>query len=327
MRKIVVFLIALGVGAVAVSGQDDANADLKKKVQELEELLKRKAARGKAPQENFIIRRAYEVGDLSARIRHTRLEPSNLRPSKYAVPERELPEACSPFEVDMLIDVIRQIVEPDTWDTVEGAGIEVKNRVIFVTNIGRVHKGIARLLATLRAELRQVVVDVVAVPVTDATAAVLAERPRELTDEDVKALLQEEPLGAARVVCADSQMSVQRSGVKRVYLRDYDVNIAEKSSIGKPLQFEIFEGCSIEIRACLDFGAKGVVLACRLERTKLDEPMRTVETEHGKIDTPAMELTRVTADLWAPLGKTIVVGGCTAGARPCVFLLTPRLTK
>ena len=327
MRTIGLFLLALCIGSVVVTAQDDADKDLKKRIRDLEDILNRRAKRQPVPQDKFLITRAYDVADLSGKNLDQRMAMANLLPSNYAPSERDVEEPRSPFQVDMLIELIRSTIEPDTWDELEGASIEPKNNRLFVTTAGRVHARIARLIATLRTHVRQVVVDVVAVAVTKQAAALLAERPRELSAEDAAALGKAGLLGTARVICADGQSQFQRNGRSSGYIQDYEVKIAQEAAIGYPIRHEVFEGCAAEVRGCLDQAGNGVVLFLRIERTKVKKPMRQVVTEHGKIDTPDMALTRIGTALWAPLGKTIVVGGATAGADPCVFLVTARLAK
>ena len=327
MRRIGLFLLALGLGSLVVTAQDDADQDLKQRIKQLEEILNRRAKRPPAPQDRFLIGRAYDVSDLSAHLGNELLEPSNLLPSKYSRPEMEGVEGRQEYEVDQLIELIRTTVEPETWDEIAGASIEARNTRLFVTTVGGVHAGIARLLATLRAEVRQVVVDLVAVPLTREAAALLAERPRELSDKEALSLLQAEPLGTLRLVCADGQVQVQRNGRKTGYVRDYDVEVAEGAAIGRPFRGTIFEGFAAEVRAGLDLGGNGVSLSLRIERTKPGNPMRRVMTQHGPLDAPEMELTRIGTALWVPFQKTVILGGATAGAQPCVFLVTARLVR
>jgi hypothetical protein len=322
MRNLAVFLIALGLGALTVVGQERSSDDLKKKIDELTRILEERNAQRQPPREGKIELRFYQVADLIRPVTDTQLRPKNLkasRPGEVLLPE---PGRWSVVEVDAVIEMIRQMVEPETWDTVEGADIQPKNASIMVTTIPRVHEGIVRLLETLRANVRmQATVDVVAVPVSAELAAALAIRPRELNASEIEMLAKVAPLGRARIVCRNGQQLAQRSGSERGYLADYEVRTAQGAQIGDPVRAQVFEGCGIEVRAALDVGGKGAILHLYLEQTSIKDPMRGVETRHGVIDTPEMQITRVGTALWAPLGKTVVAGGCTTGKHPCVFLV------
>ena len=94
----------------------------------------------------------YDVKDLVAKISDFPGQEINLVPSKYQPPEpADLDaEPTSPFEVDSLMDVIRQTIEPDSWDTVENANIEPKNNVLVVTTTPDIHRKIGQFLSDLR---------------------------------------------------------------------------------------------------------------------------------------------------------------------------------
>ena len=63
----------------------------------------------------------------------------------------------------------------------------------------------------------------------------------------------------------------------------------------------------------------------RIDFAQVEEPVRRLETEHGQLEMPVLQLTRVNASMWAPLGRTVVLGGCTVGKRTCVILATVRM--
>ena len=213
-------------------------------------------------------------------------------------------------------------VEPDSWDTIDGADMVPKHAQLFVYTIPRVHKKIKAALAHFRTYLApHISVEVVAVPVTAEAAAILMGR--QLTASEAKRLL-DKPLGTVQVLCVDGQQVVQKNGRQRAYLADYDVEIAEGSSVGDPIRRMLFDGCAAEVQAILDREANGALLNLRLERTKVVEPIRHIDTEHGPLQLPVLSLTRVNTSVWVPLGRTVVVGGCTVGEEPCIFLATAR---
>lgn len=329
MRRLVIFLAAFGIGTLTVVGQDrddeDPNRVLKAKIDELTRELNARRAQRHVPEQQRLFLKTYEVGDLCTPIRDEALEPSNLFASRTVTPELVEYEACAPAEIDVIMELIRELVAPESWDSIEGADIQPKGSRLLIHTIGAVHAQIPILLNQLRSYLAvQVAVEVVALPVPKEIYALLASRPRELTPEDAARLEAVAPLGSIRLVCFDGQQVVQRIGQTRTYLADYKGKIAQSAAIGQPIRAQVFSGCAVQVRACLDRAGEGAVLHCRFERTALGDPLPGVETTHGPLDLPEMSLTRLQTSLWAPLDKTVVVGGGTDGGEPCVFLVTAR---
>jgi len=92
----------------------------------------------------------YDVKDLVAKIQDFPGQEINLVPSKYQPPEvEEPPEPTSPFEIDSLIEVIKQTIDPEAWD-IEGTAIDPKNGVLVVRQIPEVHQKIGQFLSDLR---------------------------------------------------------------------------------------------------------------------------------------------------------------------------------
>jgi hypothetical protein len=178
------------------------------------------------------------------------------------------------------------------------------------------------MLAWCRGSMdRRVSVDVAVVPVPAADAAFLTNA-LELTADEAQRLLAQ-PLGAVTLAGFDGQMLGGRAGREISYLQDYEVEIAEGSAIADPVTKRVFAGCTAQVRACLDDG-QGAILHCQLELSRVAEPLPVHTTAHGPIDLPTKRLTRVQASFWAPLGRTVVAGGCTVGDEPCVILVTVR---
>jgi len=143
-----------------------------------------------------------------------------------------------------------------------------------------------------------------------------------LDPETTKRLLARKVLGQARLTGFDGQHIVEEEGARRTYLRDYDVEIAKDSKIGDPIRATLFDGFAVSVTGCL--GGGGAILHCRFQRTKLETPMTRHDTEHGPIDTPRLQLTRINTSFWAPFGKAMVAGGASIAERPCVFLVILR---
>ena len=325
MRFMLVFAAALTIGALTVTGQENKGDDLRQRIRALtEELRKRADLRGPPDLGGKPILRIYDVGDLV--FQPGAPEPwagPNLTPSKYKPPELpECSEPRSPFDVDWIVEMVRQVVEPETWDTIESAEIAVKNTRLFVNTIPRVQNKIPALLAALRRSAsRELFVEVFSVPVESGDDALLLNRPRELTDAEAGRLLAREALGGAVVHCLSGERLSQRAGQAISYLQDYDVEIAQEATIGDPIRQTVFAGTTVTVAAHLDESARGARLDLALDRTAVQKPVRRVDTEHGPLELPVLELTRLQTSIWVPLGKVTIVGGGTAGAVPCLFLV------
>ncbi len=93
----------------------------------------------------------YDVKDLVTKISDFPGRDINLVPSKYQPPEEDTDiEPQQAFEVDQLIDVIKQTIDPESWEKIEGASIENKNNVLVVRTTPEVHQKMGQLLHDLR---------------------------------------------------------------------------------------------------------------------------------------------------------------------------------
>jgi hypothetical protein len=325
VKRLLAFLLALGLGALAVSGGDEES--LLAEIDRLNGLLRERLRKDEPRRaEEALVRTIYDVSDLCAPIEEHRLVPTNLTPSRYQpIEPGEATEPAPRFDIDGLCDLIRQTVDTESWDAIEGSDVMPVHWRLHVATVPRVHREVRLLLDWCRAVSdRWVSVDVVVVPIEPGDLAMLASRPRALEPEEAERLLARPPLGVARLLCHDARAQVAAAGRHVAYVRDYDVEIARDSSIGDPIPSAVFSGCQAEVIPCLDDGAEGVVLHCRLELTRVHAPQRKHATRHGEIDLPDLDLTRLETSFWAPLDRTVVAGGCTTGPRPCLFLVEAR---
>lgn len=93
----------------------------------------------------------YDVKDLVAKITDFPGQEINLVPSNYQPPEAgEEAEPVPAFEIDSLIEVIKQTIDPESWETIENADIQVKTGVLVVNTSPEVHRQIGSFLSDLR---------------------------------------------------------------------------------------------------------------------------------------------------------------------------------
>ena len=324
MRRLGLLAAGILCGALAVSGQDGERGDaLQREIDRLQALLRERIEQETPLPEQQIVLRGYDVAELCTTLREHIQPLEDLEPSKYQPPEAEMDPEPRPllFEVDMLIELIKMGVEPQSWE-MEGADIRPRNGRLLVRTIPRVHGKIERLLKWCRACAdRRVSVEVAVVRVGEGDTALLSGA-LELSAEEVQRLSQD-PLGAVTLAGFDSALCGGRAGREISYVEDYNVKLAEKAVIGDPIRGTVFAGTSAEVRVCLDDG-NGAILHCQLELSRVLEPIPVHPTEHGGIELPTKQLTRVQASFWAPLGRTVVAGACTVGEDPCAILVTVR---
>jgi hypothetical protein len=319
-------LLAAGVlcGALAVSGQDGDRGDtLDREIDRLQALLRERIEQETPQPEKQVVLRMYDIAELCTEIREHVQPLEDLESSKYQPPEAELEPEPRPllFEIDMLIEMIKMAVEPESWE-MEGADIQPKNGRLFVRAIPRVHGKIERMLKWCRVCAdRRVSVEVAVVRVAEGDAGLLSGA-LELSAEEAQRLSRD-PLGAVTLAGFDSAVCGGRAGREISYVEDYDVKLADKAAIGDPIRGTVFAGATAEVQVCLDDG-QGAILHCQLELSRVPEPIPVHPTEHGSIELPAKHLTRVQASFWAPLGRTVVAGACTVGEEPCAILVTVR---
>jgi hypothetical protein len=317
-------LLALGVlfGALAVSGQEARDGDaLSREIDRLKKLLAERIRERTPPEEEQLVHRTYDVADLITVIRDQPQPFDDLFPSGYVPPEPEMSEGCGPFEIDVLIDMIRTGIDPEYWET-EGTDIQPRNGRLFVTAIPRLHRKIERNLGWCRQAIdRRVSVEVAAVPVAAEDAA-LVSGVVDLSADEAQRLLARS-VGAVTLAGWDGQILGGRTGREIAYVRDIDVRAVEGKAVPDPVTARVFAGASAQVQACLDEG-QGALVQCRLEFSGIKEPLPSHATPHGNIEVPTKRLTRVQASFWAPLGRTVVAGGCTVGDEPCVILVTVR---
>jgi hypothetical protein len=324
MRRLALLAAGILCGALAVSGQEEGRGEdvLLREIDRMKKLLQERIGTAGAKAEGRLVLRSYDVSDLCVYVRDGSQPLENVIPSKYQPPEE--PDEAEPiraFDVDMLIELIKGYVEPQAWE-IDGADIQPKNGRLFVRTIPRVHGRIEALLAWCRRAMdRRVSVDVAVVAVRDEDAALLTNA-LELTADEAQRLLAQ-PLGCVTLAGFDGQKLGGRAGREISYLQDYDVKLAEGATAGDPITKRVFAGCTAEVRACLDDG-QGAILHCQLEMSRVAEPLPVHPTAHGPIELPTKRLTRVQASFWAPLGRTVVAGGCTVGDEPCAVLVTVR---
>ncbi len=347
MKRLALLLLVVGIlvpTGLALyaqdAGQDSAEQQLDQVIRSLRAALAEAAAKGPTKPITFELR-MYDVRALVTPIQDYPAGSINLVPSGgfgFGYGEAEDLEPLAFYEIDAIIDMIRQNVAPDSWDELRSASIQQARGILMVRHMSAVHDRIEMLLGELRKKAAsQVNVEVKVLRLPDAALRAIqgGEGAAVLTPAGEKRLRAVVASGEAKVIrtgsvaCTNSQR-VSLSDTGRVsYVQDFDVEIAQAAFIGDPIVTSLSEGLIFDVRPTLAGYGDLVVLEVRVENARLNRPMPSVETPVGTIETPRLELTKLRTILAVPVGRTVVVGGALADGddEAVLIVVTPTANR
>lgn len=276
-------------------------------------------------------RRAFDTDRLTLPVRHVPGWVTPLSPSNFTPPEpREVPEPRPAIHDDALLELVRAAVAPDTWSR-EGASLEARRATLYARAQEPVLAGVGRLLETLERELLWSVeteAEVLEVPL----AWPLPTSPLlSAAEQDALARLLAEGAGRrlerARVSSMHGVRNAVRAGREQSYLFDYAVEIAEDSVIANPQMELAFSGVVLDVQPAPTSGLGSAVLALRVTRTGLEEPLRSVSTTVGPLQAPALRTLQLRCDVEVPFGATALAGSAVDSGKRLLVLVSPRLVR
>ena len=331
-------LALLGVlvpAGLALRAQEKpASGDLDRLIEDAKRALAAKQA-GK-PKALAFEQHLYDLRDLTTPVRDHPARSLNLVPSGgfgFGFGEEYAEEPLAFYEGDTIADMIREYVQPDSWDELRSASIEYRNGILVVTHTARVHEEIAAFLAELRSRAAsQLTIDVRGIRLSGADLdAVLGDASALVVSEDgerrLAKLLEEgraTVLFAGAVQCVNTQRVNLTELTRRSYVQDYDVEIAEASSIADPIVQVLEEGVVVDVRPFLAGNGELAILEVRADLAHLDG-MGEIETPVGNIELPKLSILRIRTTLATAIGRSVVIGGTVADGDEGAMLivLTP----
>jgi hypothetical protein len=248
---------------------------------------------------------------------------SNVSPP--ALPE--LAEPSPSVDLERLLETVRFAVDPPSWE-LEGRGIDLRNGTLRVRQDARHLAAVRAVVEAARAQATGMLrfrATVVRLPLSSFPEWVSGLDDGAGLLADGGAALVARP--GARVVDRVAVRTMKRgrnaafSGHARRFVHDYDVEVAEKSSIGNPIVATALVGLSLDVEAGLVGNGSGVVCEVRLDRSTW-EGARSAPTSHGVIECPDLGLLRLRGGLAMPLGSTRLVGVGVAGTEATLVLLS-----
>ncbi|MDJ0523376.1 MAG: hypothetical protein QNJ90_15000, partial [Planctomycetota bacterium] len=279
--------------------------------------------------------RSFDIAMLDHAVQSRLGEDLFLMPSNYMPPSPpELPEPAPILPVDAIVELIRDSIVPDSWE-LRGTYLEARNGILFARNAPDVLDAIESRLATLRRELIwSTVTTAEVVDVPDALGRRLQSAPdRVVSAEGLKAIAdavstgKARRLGSTRVAAMRGARNAVTSGRRTAYLADYEVEIAGESTIANPIVQRCLSGAGLDVLPHLTTCGQAVDTVLRYARTRVRTPLRSVDTPHGPLRVPEMDMLRLRAALQVPLGKTMIAASAGGDGRRRLLLVTTRLRR
>jgi type II secretory pathway component GspD/PulD (secretin) len=205
----------------------------------------------------------------------------------------------------------------------------------MVRHTPKVHARIRQMLDALRSRAAsQVVMEMQLLRADDATLrSILAAHGGSVLDEaaekQLKALEESgemEVVSRGSVTCTNTQRVSLDDVARVVYVQDYDVEIAQGSSIPDPIMQHLPEGLRFDVRPVVAGDGDLVVMEVRADTSKLRRPMGSVVTQLGPIETPVIDVLKLRTTVAAPLGRPVIIGGSLSDGEGRGYLLVVKPT-
>ncbi|MFB3065300.1 MAG: hypothetical protein ACE10D_02200, partial [Planctomycetota bacterium] len=267
--------------------------------------------------------RSYDVGALANYFEDAPMQDFGIGgPSKYAPREREDIEGRHVLEIDLLIELISSVIEPESWDVLEGAYIASsgEGRILLGTTPA-IHGKIgafvdyltAQLSTRIRVECHLLSFDDESVDRLRTAGTLNALEGGYLDPQQVAALLTEAAKeGNLHESGSTSAYPSQRVAVRNTtrvhFLHDYDVEIAQAAQVADPITKVATEGFLCYVRPSLlnlrgEIGLNVLAQAGRVR--KPIESFRLEGDELGTVDLPKFDYVTICASRAIMSGRTL----------------------
>lgn len=274
--------------------------------------------------------RTFDVSDIIA-LRPSRSGPrlGPVRVHNFAE-KRDEPDAEGFLSIDGIADIIRETVEPASWNE-GGAFLDDRGTRLHVRNRVHVIQKVEQALLEIAAAARRRVLVTLSVFESSAEAYPEVAQGARLTDSASLEL----PLGVMRFLEVTNQVR---------YVADYEVEIAQGSNITNPVVVSDDEGVVADVVAHSMLDGQHVMLEALIQRGRFETPMRRLElsideecfnkpfrsekrTSLGILELPVYETVDAHVTAVVPTGGTVsvpvVVGDRLVAVQLKVELLGP----
>lgn len=248
---------------------------------------------------------------------------------------------------ESLTEIIRRNIAPDSWDD-EKNRIELIGRFLAIQHTPDVLNQIQDYLTKMESQTwRMITVEARFLAIDDTLLRELGggmggKEAALLTADRTKSLLAAARAGEHAQLLAYGEVTGhnrQKVTVSRLrstaYVMDYDVQIAQQSSIADPVIGHVLEGVVLNATPILAGDNRHIIVELAPTLAQLESPIPTLPTNAEKIGSlqlPTVDLQRVRTTLLVPDGGTALMGfstrpeGDASGRRHIVLLVKATLT-
>ncbi|MCC6738569.1 MAG: hypothetical protein IT452_05955 [Planctomycetia bacterium] len=220
--------------------------------------------------------------------------------------------------------LISQTIAPGTWDTPPNS-IEYMDGQLIVRHAPEAHVQIRAFLDALRSQIcRTVVVEtevlLLAPGVLDAPAgSVLTDAQLKAVDEAASDAARGRRIASLRACGLNGQRFHAKAVGQETFLREFDVEIAERSAIADPVMGLRSAGYLMDVRPTLSEDGRMAFLAVRFAAAE-PRALRTFEPGGktlGTIEQPDDAVARTRTNLVVPVGRWAILSATSfGGAQP-----------
>jgi hypothetical protein len=266
------------------------------------------------------VTRVYDVGFLTRTVKDHPHKPMGMIPPRFEI-EPEAPAAAERGGLE--VETVTAMLQGVTTDWKDPASIQNTETYVIVVHRETVHKRIETLLESIRKKR--------GTTVTCMLRAYAVSGPTGLGGEGIFT----ETEGKAFVKRLESEANVREvrawtltgfsgqriaawEGVERLYLREYDAEVAQESAVADPMVATVREGMSFTVRptvarsgeVLLDLKASLATLLGSIEEKNFNAE------KMGSMEKPVLHMQEVQTSVLVPAGGYAVMGTFASEPKP-----------
>lgn len=217
------------------------------------------------------------------------------------------PEESEGLSQDYITDLVRMTIDPASWEYPANS-ISIMGGAMFVRTLPETHAQVEKFIQRLRQRSQiQVRTEARVVAVSEEMLAELTKGGPTLDAAAESKLKAAELLGAAELLCFNSQRThVLRANVQS-FTASYDAAIGGANVALTPKQGRVYDGVLLDVRPVAGADRRSVTLELHFEMNDV-KGFKTTAAPGGSIKEPDVLNYKLTTTITVPSGDAVIVG-------------------